>query len=207
VKFIALIGVCFIAGAAHAQNCKTPKPSAAWLLVQKQTLSEEDGAWKNDSLRKELMKAANMTSSTVAPQLGWMPRIDNVTPLSGLDALDYLRKQAATRGAPFPTKSTVGLAGLRATFLLVQRDTALLRTALHRFMEAGPDEGIKPDIAVMEDRVRVLAGRKQLYGTQMDLVDGKYVPMPIEDSSHVDLRREGANLPPLAWSVCNANSR
>jgi hypothetical protein len=196
-----------MAGAAGAQNCRQPNPSAPWVLVQNQLLSEEDGAWKNDSLRRALMKAANMTSASVALQLGWMPRIDNVTPQSGLEALDYLRKQAATAGAQFPTKSSVGLAGMRATFLLVQRDTALMRVALQRMMEAGPDQGIKADIAVLEDRVRVLAGNNQLYGTQMDFVDGKYVPMPIEDSARVNRRRESVHLPPLAWSVCNANSK
>jgi hypothetical protein len=74
-------------------------------------------------------------------------------------------------------------------------------------MEAGPDQGIKADIAVLEDRVRVLAGNNQLYGTQMDFVNGKYVPLPIEDSSRVNRRRESVHLPPLAWSVCNANSK
>jgi hypothetical protein len=74
-------------------------------------------------------------------------------------------------------------------------------------MESGLDEALKPDVAVLEDRVRMLSGRKQLYGTQLTSVDGKLVPLAIEDSAHVDLRREGALLPPLAWSVCNANSR
>src|SRR3954470_22678686 len=68
---------CLVAGAgvsASAQRapaCAKPSQTAAWMLVQKQTLSEEAGAWKNDSLRKGLMKAANLRSASVAPQLGW----------------------------------------------------------------------------------------------------------------------------------------
>jgi len=35
--------------------------------------------------------------------------------------------------------------------------------------------------------------------------DGKLVPLRIEDSAHVDLRRESAWLPPLKQSVCAAS--
>jgi hypothetical protein len=74
-------------------------------------------------------------------------------------------------------------------------------------MEAGPDLGIPTDIAMMDDRGRLMAGRKQLYGTQLHFVEGKLVPYPMEDSAHVDVRRETALLPPLAWSICNAKLR
>ena len=95
-------GIVFIAGlmasALHAQSCKASL--APWMLVQTQTLSEEDGAWNNDSLRKVLLMAANMKSGAVEPQLGRMLKIDEVTPLaSALEALDYLRKQAGTPGS------------------------------------------------------------------------------------------------------------
>jgi hypothetical protein len=198
-----IIGACLIAGGVPAQNCKTPSPSAPWLLVQKQTLSEEDGAWKNDSLRKVLLTAAGMKSAAVTTQLGWEgPMPVDTTPSDVVTSL-----KALPRGSTWPTRSVVGLAGVRAVFMLAHRDTAFARTALHRMMESGLEEAIKPDVAVLEDRVRLSAGRKQLYGTQLTSVNGKLVPLAIEDSAHVDLRREGANLPPLRWSVCNANSR
>jgi len=96
---------------------------------------------------------------------------------------------------------------VRAVFMLAHSDTGFARTALHRMMESGLEEAIKPDVAVLDDRVHVASGRKQIYGTQLVMANGRLVPIAIEDSAHVDLRREGANLPPLAWSVCNANSR
>ncbi len=200
---IILAASCMIAGVAQAQSCRQPPTNAPWILVQRQTLSEEDGAWKNDSLRKVLMTAANMKGSSVAPQLGWEgPMTIDTTPNAVIASL-----RALPRGSTWPTRSVVGLAGVRAVFMLAHRDTAFARTALHRMMESGGDEAIKPDVAVLEDRVRVQSGRKQLYGTQLVSSNGKLVPVAIEDSSHVDLRREGANLPPLAWSVCNANSK
>ena len=72
---VLALGVSISAGAQRTAACSKPSQSAPWLLVQKQTLSEEDGAWKNDSLRRVLLRAAKMASSAVAPQLGWEGQI------------------------------------------------------------------------------------------------------------------------------------
>lgn len=108
---------------------------------------------------------------------------------------------------PWPVKSVVGAAGVRATFVLIQLDSAIQEAGMHHLMEPGPDEDIAADIAILNDRERLLVGRKQPFGTQLHQVNGKLVPLPIEDSAHVDLRRDDAGLPPLAWSVCNANAK
>jgi hypothetical protein len=91
---------------------------------------------------------------------------------------------------------------VRAVWIVAQRDTALQRTVLHRMMESGPDEALAADVAVLEDRVRLQSGRKQLYGSQLRMVGGKLVPAPIEDSAHVDMRRDAAGLPPLREALC-----
>ncbi|MFL5615485.1 MAG: DUF6624 domain-containing protein [Gemmatimonadaceae bacterium] len=116
--------------------------------------------------------------------------------------LSRLRTLAATRGSTWPSRSVVGAAGVRAVWLIAQRDTALERVVLHRMMESGPDEALPADVAVLEDRVRLLSGRKQLYGSQLRMVNGKLVPAPIEDSAHVDMRRDAAGLPPLKQAMC-----
>ncbi|HTR77420.1 MAG TPA: DUF6624 domain-containing protein [Gemmatimonadaceae bacterium] len=110
-------------------------------------------------------------------------------------------------GAPWPTKSVVGAAGVRAVFVIMQSDSALQESGMHQLMEPGPDEDIAADIAILNDRTRLRAGRKQPFGTQLHMVGGKLIPLPIEDSAHVDLRRDDAGLPPLVWSVCNANAK
>jgi hypothetical protein len=97
----------------------------------------------------------------------------------------------------------VGPAGFRAAWLIAQRDTALLRTALHRMMEAGPEESLPADVALLEDRIRLQSGRKQLYGTQLRRVGASLVPAPMEDSAHVDMRRDAAGLPPLRIALCS----
>jgi hypothetical protein len=91
------------------------------------------------------------------------------------------------------------------------RDSTIEAAVLKRMMESGPDEALAPDVAVLEDRVRTRAGRKQLYGSQLRRAinaDGKteLIPATIEDSSHADLRRDAAGLPPLAYSLCKAGT-
>ena len=114
---------------------------------------------------------------------------------------------ARVRQAPWPTRSVVGPAGVRAVWLVAARDTALARTTLHRMMEAGPDESPPAAVATLEDRLRIAAGRKQLYGTQLvRAADGTLTTAPLEDSAHVDLRRDAAGLPPLAQALCAART-
>jgi hypothetical protein len=72
-------------------------------------------------------------------------------------------------------------------------------------MEAGPEESNAADVATLEDRLRLQSGRKQIYGTQFRVgADGRLVLAPMEDSAHVDLRREDAGLPAFATSACLA---
>jgi hypothetical protein len=109
------------------------------------------------------------------------------------------------RGAVFPTRGVVGAGGAHATFLLILSDSTFEVGGMHHFMEAGLGEGFETETAMLEDRTRLRAGRGQIYGTVLHAgPDGKLVPMRMEDSAHVDLRRETAWLPPLKQSVCAA---
>jgi hypothetical protein len=213
----ALAGVVVVAGSVQGQSkkaparrvaakCATPAETAPWVKAQRELLAEASMKWSNDTLRNAI-KTALGKDWTDSPSLqpGWM--LVDTTPSvhdSTFSAM-IARLRSLGRGVAGPTRTSVGVAGMRGVFALATSDTSLLRSMLHRMMEAGPDEGIKPDIAVMEDAVRLMSGRKQLYGTQLHLVNGSAVPFAIEDSAHVDLRRDSAALPALAWSVCNAN--
>ncbi len=55
------------------------------------------------------------------------------------------------------------------------------------------------DLAMLEDRIAIRNGKKQIYGTQLtiDTITGKYYPLPIEDSVNVDKRRHEVGLPKL----------
>jgi hypothetical protein len=54
-------------------------------------------------------------------------------------------------------------------------------------------------LALLEDRIRVREGKKQIYGSQLhSTASGKYVPEPIEDEVNVDARRAKVGLGPLS---------
>jgi hypothetical protein len=190
------------------QACRV-SATDAWAKRQAESFDDSKGGWSDDTLRTALLKAAGLTAPLkVPPQLG--VQIEGRDPALGPDADDMtqrLEKIVGTRGSVWPTKSVVGGAGVHAVYLLVQRDTGLARAALHRMMEAGPAESPAADVATLEDRMRLVWGRKQIYGTQFRTdLSGKVVLAPMEDSTHADLRREDAGLPPFTLGLCLAKT-
>lgn len=122
----------------------------------------------------------------------------------------WLKGVVEQRG--WPGKSLVGPDGAQGAFLIAQHAVGdldfmakclgLLKEAYH----AGEAEG--QWVALMTDRLLVLKEKKrQLYGTQLMLQDGKLVPQPIEDEANVDRRRKDLGLPPLADYLKMANGR
>ncbi len=113
------------------------------------------------------------------------------------------RLHAILREHGWPGRSTVGADGAEAAWLLLQHailDPDLMRSALplvERAVQAG--EAARGHLALLEDRVRVLEGRPQLYGTSHDWDDrGRMSPRPIEDPARVEERRRRVGLEPLA---------
>jgi len=182
------------------------KPSDAWVKRQAEFFDESKHDWTNDSLRAALLDAAGLKAPLKIPvQFGVRVEGSDATPPTSAGVMvEALKKLASTRGSTWPTRSVVGAAGTHAVYLLVGLDTTLARTALHRMMEAGPAESPAADVATLEDRLRLLAGRKQIYGTQFRRNDGKVELAPMEDSAHADLRREDASLPPFKLGLCMA---
>lgn len=190
-----------------ARSCTPPDTTAAWFQQQRQWLSDERHDWSDDELRNALLSAAGLMATPLAAQRGVQRPDEPPIGTSDTAVLARLRTLAATRGSAWPTRSVVGASGVRAVWILAQQDTALQRIALHRMMESGPGEALPADVAVLEDRVRLQSGRKQLYGSQLRTVNGMLAPAPIEDSAHVDMRRDAAGLPPLSQALCAARGR
>ena len=69
--------------------------------------------------------------------------------------------------------------------------------------------GLPPThIAMLEDRVLIYSGKRQLYGTQMDMnAEGVLIPSPIEDEDHVDERRAVVGFPRLASALAQAREK
>ncbi len=101
----------------------------------------------------------------------------------------------------WPGATRVGQDGANAAWLLVQHadhDRAFQKRCLGLLREAvQKGEATGQQLAYLTDRVLVGEGKKQVYGTQLQTVDGKLVPQPIGDEAHVDQRRKEAGLMPL----------
>lgn len=89
-----------------------------------------------------------------------------------------------------------------AAFLILQHsELPTQEKYLAMFKEAAKSgEARKAEPAMLEDRVLMRQGKKQIYGTQLQSnaeSKGKLFVFPIDDELHVDERRSGVGLPPL----------
>jgi hypothetical protein len=200
-----VVAVASVAHAQPASRCRIDT-TADWYRAQRRWLQDAPGSWSDDAFRTMLTQAAGVDAAhPLALQLGYeLAGASASVAARDSAAIARLKALAAQRGSTWPTRTVVGAAGVRAVWLLSGRDTTLTPTILHRLMEAGPEESSPADVATLEDRQRLRAGRKQIYATQMRVVNGKVEPYPTEDLAHVDLRRDGAQLPPFAVSLCLA---
>lgn len=95
----------------------------------------------------------------------------------------------------------VGQQGNSTLFLVIQHaDIATQQKYLPMMRDAVKNGNAQPSsLALLEDRVALRTGKKQIYGSQIgtDPETGKNYVMPLEDPEHVDERRAGVQLGPL----------
>lgn len=100
----------------------------------------------------------------------------------------------------FPTDEQFGKGTVRSLFLLTQHadeDVELQEKILAKF-KANPDVLPATSIALLTDRVKVNQGQPQVYGSQLECVEGGYRPKPVENYEEVDARRATVGLEPIA---------
>lgn len=124
---------------------------------------------------------------------GYHPRMEEV---HGRNAA-RLKEIIAEHG--WPGRSLVGEDGVHAAWLIAQHaigDPPFQRQALVMLREAASkDEVPTAMVAFLEDRVCMLEGRPQVYGTQFEPGDdGMPRPYAIADAEHVNERRRAVGL-------------
>jgi hypothetical protein len=176
---------------------------------------------REPALRRELLARVKADQDARNASIAWMKRHSQVgavdlTKLSDEQTSEYERLSLAMKQADdentkrlaeiveqygWPTTSLVGPDGANAAWLLVQhadRDRKFQRKCLDLMTALPKQEFSQRDLAYLTDRVLLAEGKKQLYATQMETADGKWVPRPLEDPENVDQRRADHGLEPLA---------
>lgn len=161
----------------------------------------------NEDLRQELVKRAvqaRMAMNAVLAQgethIGYRPDMEQLHN----ENADFLMSVFDAIG--WPGRSQVGDDGAAAAMMILQHASArpdVQRRGLGLMMNAVAKNDASPlDVAFLTDRIRVLEGKPQIFGTQLDWgADGLLHPAPIAEPEEVDKRRAGVGLGPLAEAV------
>jgi hypothetical protein len=96
----------------------------------------------------------------------------------------------------------VGKQGNSTIFLVIQHSNLATQEEYLPMMRNAVKSGkaSRSDLALLEDRVALGQGKKQIYGSQIDLdiVTNHYYVCPLEDPDNVDKRRAELELPPMS---------
>jgi hypothetical protein len=120
--------------------------------------------------------------------------------LEAIDDENTRRMKAIIRVHGWPGRSLVGTDGSQAAFLLVQhaRDPALQKTVLPLLESAYARAEVPGEaVALLTDRILVVDGKPQRYGTQTSVENGILRVRPVEDEATLDARRARMGMPPM----------
>ena len=100
----------------------------------------------------------------------------------------------------WPSPDVVGEDGSSALFIVIQHADIKIQDKYLPVMRKAvkSNNASMAQLALLEDRVAIKHGRKQIYGSQITTDDSGSFLAPLEDPEHVDGRRAEAGLPPLA---------
>ncbi|RYF60781.1 MAG: hypothetical protein EOO27_04535 [Comamonadaceae bacterium] len=147
-----------------------------------------------------------LTAAGELPSPDYHPRMRSVHEANAAT----LRQMIDDHG--WPGEHLVGAQAAEAAWLIAQHtvsDVTFMSLCAKRLTIA-VNSGDAPgwQLAFLEDRVRSLTGRKQLYGTQFDVgEDGTVTPLPIENPDTVDDRRAQLGLNTVTERAAEIRSR
>jgi hypothetical protein len=183
--FLALVSATVArAVAGDKEDTTTPKRNEE-LRKELQRMVKED-----QDAREELVRTAPGDAAAITRKV------------ADIDRKNTARMKEIVEKRGWPGRALVGEDGAHAAWLLVQhadKDREFQKHCLQlleKAVKAGDASGA--DLAYLTDRVLVAESKKQRYGTQFRLTDGKLEPYPIEDEANVDRRRKGVGLSTLA---------
>ena len=125
------------------------------------------------------------------------------------DSINLIKVQKILDERGWLGPDVVGGRGNTTLFLVIQHsDLAVQEKYLPMMREAVAKENARAgNLALLEDRVALGQGKKQIYGSQIgrNLETGEMYVSPLEDPDNVDKRRAAVGLQPLQDYISNWN--
>jgi hypothetical protein len=121
------------------------------------------------------------------------------------DGLNFKAVEAILAEHGWLGAKQVGSKASGTLFLVIQHaDKEARRKYVPMMREAVKEKKVRADsLALMEDRIALESGEKQIYGSQLSSVDGKMALRPTEDPDHLDDRRAAIGMSRIADYVAN----
>ena len=162
-------------------------------LLRKKIISmfREDQKWRIESDNVQNGKKSEYEEATINRNMG------------KTDSLNMIQAKIIINKYGFPGNSLVGADGSNGFWAIVQHsdDDPMFQQKVLKLMrkEVKLKNASGENFALLQDRVLINQGHKQLYGTQLrrDLKTHQVKPLPTRDSLNVDSRRKAVGLPPL----------
>jgi len=124
-----------------------------------------------------------------------------------IDAANLQRLDQIVTEFGWPTISLVGAGGAESAFLIVQHALLDGQKRYLPYLEAAVRDGEArgKHLAMLQDRILMWEGKKNIYGTQLRRNDdtGEWFLWPIENEGEVDARRAAIGMVPLAEELAS----
>lgn len=148
----------------------------------------------NKSLANEILQMAKSDQAMRRKSLK-----DTTAWDSSVDEANQMRLMEIVYESGWPTIPKVGTEASYAAWLLVQHAPSLrFMERCLEIMKALPSGDINPaNMAYLEDRVLMMRGKPQIYGTQFQGSGQEMRVWQIDDAEHVDERRASVGLEPF----------
>ena len=194
-----LLGATFAAADDGPKSSPAKEPELRLELLRRVKV-DQDARMALVAWKKERGYVDTVDASALSPDL--KAEYEKLsTALKQADQENTERLSVIVEQHGWPTNTLIGTDGANAAWLLVQhadRDTKFQRKCLDLMVKLPKYEVSQRDLAYLTDRVLLHEGKKQIYGTQMTITDGKWEPQPLEDPVHVEQRRAEVGLETLA---------
>lgn len=118
-----------------------------------------------------------------------------------IDAANLARIVGIIDSNGWPNRSSVGDKASDAVFFIIQHASESYQKKYFPMLRAAAaaGEALPKHVALLQDRILMTEGERQLYGSQLQQnAAGGWEYYPIEDEENVDRRRAEVGLPPLA---------